>query len=84
LVDSFPSHFTAARATSFAELAERRFLLGILNAYEANGETELGTRKLSDFLTARYETLADAKETLGDTGAIRQAFVNVQRDLYRQ
>jgi type I restriction enzyme R subunit len=62
----------------------RAFLLGILNAYEANGETELGTRKLSDFLTARYGTLADAKETLGDTGTIRQEFVNVQRDLYRQ
>jgi len=39
---------------------------------------------MGDFLTARYGTLADAKETLGDTGTIRQAFVNVQRDLYRQ
>lgn len=62
----------------------RTFLLGVLQAYEALGEGELATRKLGDFLTARYGSLADAKAALGDVPKIRQAFVNVQRDLYRQ
>ncbi len=60
------------------------FLLGVLQAYEALGETELATRKLGDYLTARYGTLADAKKVLGDVPAIKQAFVDVQQSLYRQ
>ncbi len=62
----------------------RAFLLGVLQAYEALGESELATRKLSDFLTARYGSIADAKAALGDVPKIRKAFVDVQRDLYRQ
>lgn len=62
----------------------RDFLLGVLQAYEAVGETELATRKLGDFLTARYGTLADAKAALGEVTMIRKAFIDVQRDLYRQ
>jgi type I restriction enzyme R subunit len=62
----------------------RAFLLGVLQAYEALGESELATRKLSAFLTARYGSLADAKAALGDVPKIRKAFVDVQRDLYRQ
>jgi type I restriction enzyme R subunit len=67
-----------------AQAKMREFLLGVLQAYEALGETELATRKLGDYLTARYGSLADAKAALGDVPAIRQAFVDVQRDLYRQ
>lgn len=66
-----------------ADAKMREFLLGVLQAYEARGETELATRKLGDYLTARYGSLADAKAALGDVPAIRQAFVDVQRDLYR-
>lgn len=62
----------------------REFLLGILQAYEAIGETELVTRKLSDFLTARYGSIADARTALGDVPAIRKAFVDVQHELYRR
>lgn len=61
----------------------REFLLGVLQAYEALGEAELATRKLGDYLTARYGSLADAKAALGDVLAIRKAFVDVQREIYR-
>jgi type I restriction enzyme R subunit len=67
-----------------ADAKMRDFLLGVLQAYEAVGETELATRKLGDFLNARYGTLTSAKAALGDVSVIRQAFVDVQRDLYRQ
>lgn len=60
----------------------REFLLGVLQAYVAGGEGELASRKLSDFLNARYGTISDAKAALGDIPAIRQAFVDVQADLY--
>ena len=60
------------------------FLLGILQAYEALGESELATRKLGDFLTARYGSLADAKAALGDVPKIRQAFIGMQQELYRK
>lgn len=67
-----------------ADAKMRGFLLGVLQAYEAIGESELATGKLGDFLTARYGSLADAKAQLGDVPTIRQAFIDVQRDLYRQ
>lgn len=67
-----------------AEAEMRAFLLGVLNAYEAVGESELDKDKLGDFLTARYGTLSDAKAALGDVASIRRAFFDVQRDLYRQ
>ncbi len=76
----------AARSDGLASSGAkmREFLLGVLQAYEALGETELATRKLGDFLTARYGSLTDAKTALGEVPAIRQAFVDVQRALYRQ
>ena len=76
----------AARGDGLASADEkmRAFLLRVLQAYEALGETELATGKLGDFLTARYGSLADAKAALGDVSAIRQAFVDMQRELYRQ
>ncbi|WDR07428.1 DEAD/DEAH box helicase family protein [Devosia rhodophyticola] len=58
------------------------FLIGVLQAYAAHGESELSLSKLSSFLTARYGTLADAKSRLGNTEEIRNAFVNVQHELY--
>lgn len=75
----------AARGDGLAstDVKMREFLLGILKAYEALGETELATRKLGDYLTARYGSLADAKAALGDIPSIQQAFKNIQTDLYR-
>lgn len=60
----------------------REFLLGVLQAYSSHGESELALDKLSALLTARYGTIADAKEKLGDVSEIRGAFVGVQRELY--
>ncbi len=60
----------------------RDFLLGVLEAYSRHGETELALDKLGAFLTARYGTIADAKDKLGDVAEIKAAFVEVQRELY--
>lgn len=57
------------------------FLIGVLQAYAAHGESELSLSKLSSFLTARYGTLADAKARLGDAAAIKAAFVGIQHEL---
>ena len=61
----------------------RAFLLGVLQAYASHGETELSLAKLTAFLTARYGSFADAKSKLGDVAAIRDAFIGMQRELYR-
>ncbi len=61
----------------------RQFLLGVLKAYEAHGETELVPAKIGDMLTARFGSFSDARERLGDVQTIRDAFVGLQRGLYR-
>lgn len=61
----------------------RDFLFGVLKAYELQGESELATPKLGDFLTARYGTLADARSRLGDLKSIRASYLSVQQRLYR-
>ena len=48
-----------------------------------HGEAELALGKFSAFLTARYGTIADAKGKLGDVAKIKKAFIEVQRELYR-
>lgn len=60
----------------------RDFLVGVLDAYAARGESELSLTKLGNYLTARYGTMADAKARLGDVAGIRKAFVDLQRELY--
>jgi len=57
-------------------------LLAILGAYEARGETELATKKLGTFLTARYGSVNEAKSKLGDLPAIKKAFRTMQEVLY--
>ena len=58
------------------------FLLGVLRAYEHRGESELAARKLGDFLTAKYGTLADAKSVLGEIADIRSSYLEMQKGLY--
>jgi type I restriction enzyme R subunit len=60
----------------------RDFLTSILEAYKMHGERELGTEKLTSFLTARFGTLADARRMLGEIPKIRDAYIELQRDLY--
>ncbi|WP_376740482.1 EcoAI/FtnUII family type I restriction enzme subunit R [Mesorhizobium caraganae] len=61
----------------------RDFLLGVLRSYELLGETELATKKLGDFLTARYGTLSDARARLGTLPSIKASFLDVQQRLYK-
>tara|TARA_R110000850_G_scaffold165215_1_gene290252 strand:+ start:1659 stop:4016 length:2358 start_codon:yes stop_codon:yes gene_type:complete len=57
-------------------------LLSILGAYEARGESELATKKLGTFLTARYGSVSEGKERLGGLAAVKDAFRSMQRTLY--
>lgn len=57
-------------------------LLGILKAYETDGESELATKKLGQFLVARYGSIGEGKEKLGGLAAVSQAFRDMQRGLY--
>jgi len=87
---STPPKTRSARAASANDDLEsqheqmRAFLRAVLQAYAAKGEGELASRTLSDHLEARFGTLADAKQKLGDIATIRQAFIDIQRVLYRQ
>lgn len=60
----------------------KELLLSILKAYEKDGESELGTKKLGDFLKARYGSVSESKGKLGELSAVRDAFRNMQRGLY--
>jgi type I restriction enzyme R subunit len=44
----------------------KELLLGILKAYEAAGEAELSSKKLGQFLTARYGSVNEGKAKLGE------------------
>ncbi|MCT8970792.1 DEAD/DEAH box helicase family protein [Microbaculum sp. A6E488] len=57
-------------------------LLAILAAYEARGESELATKKLGTFLTARYGSVSEGKEKLGGLATVKDAFRNMQTSLY--
>jgi type I restriction enzyme R subunit len=71
-----------AKGLAAAKGEMRKFLLGVLEAYSNHGEGELALGKLTAFLNARYGTIADAKGKLGELGAIKKAFIDVQRELY--
>jgi type I restriction enzyme, R subunit len=69
------------RMDSFkGEMAE--LLLTILKAYEANGESELATKKLGQFLAARYGSVGESKGKLGELATVKQAFRQMQSALY--
>ena len=57
-------------------------LLVILKAYETKGESELATRKLGQFLTARYGSVGESKGKLGELATVRDAFKRMQVALY--
>ena len=62
------------------EMAE--LLLIILKAYEAKGESELATKNLGQFLTARYGSVGESKCKLGELATVRDAFRRMQASLY--
>lgn len=60
----------------------RNFLIGVLQGYAEHGETELSLTKLGIYLTARYGSIADAKQRLGELPKIKSAYLGVQQILY--
>ena len=62
----------------------RDFLLSILGAYEARGESELAARKLAQFLTARYGSVGEGKLRLGGLPEVKGAFLRMQAQLYAE
>ena len=60
----------------------KALLLAILAAYEERGESELRTKKLGTFLTARYGSVSEGKARLGGLDAIKTAFRDMQGTLY--
>lgn len=62
----------------------RQLLLGILSAYENVGEEELASKKLTQFLTARYGSVSEGMSRLGDLMSVRDAYKQMQANLYRE
>jgi len=60
----------------------KALLLAILASYEIRGESELSTKKLATFLTARYGSVNEGKAKLGGLPAIKGAFLAMQERLY--
>jgi type I restriction enzyme, R subunit len=60
----------------------KALLLAILQAYEDRGESELATKKLGTFLTARFGSVNESRTKLGDLGGVRNAFRTMQQTLY--
>lgn len=60
----------------------KALLLAILQAYEDRGESELATKKLGTFLTARFGSVNESRAKLGDLGGVRTAFRTMQQTLY--
>src|SRR5690606_30040078 len=50
----------------------KNLLVEILRSYVTNGERELATNKLSNYLIARYGSVADGREKLGALDTIRR------------
>ena len=61
----------------------KELLAAILSAYESRGEGELSTKKLGQFLTARFGSVGESKVHLSDLPTIRDAFFGIHRELYR-
>ena len=74
----------SVRTAGMAEAQDetKALLSAILAAYEERGESELATKKLGTFLTARYGSVSEGKAKLGGLDAIKDAFRNMQGTLY--
>ena len=60
----------------------KTLLFSILQAYVEDGERELATSKLVQFLTARYGSVSEGKAVLGELSDVKAAFRQMQADLY--
>ncbi len=57
-------------------------IVAILRAYVANGERELGSRKLGQYLIARYGSVAEGRAKLGELPFVKDAYKRMQAVLY--
>ena len=75
-----------AEATIFALLNDKQkeFIEFVLSKYIETGVEELDQEKLPILLTNKYQSLEDAKETLGDVANISSLFIEFQQYLYLQ
>jgi type I restriction enzyme R subunit len=62
----------------------RTFLNEVLANYEKAGEAELTFQNLTNLLSARYGTVADAKAKLGEVALVRKSFADLQTHLYQR
>jgi type I restriction enzyme R subunit len=62
----------------------RDLLVGILRSYVENGEPELRTKKLGQFLTARFGSVGESKDKIGGLAQAKAAFEAMQRGLYSE
>ncbi|ESQ81201.1 EcoAI/FtnUII family type I restriction enzme subunit R [Asticcacaulis sp. YBE204] len=81
------TRYQRAKTTETLELRTidgelKDLLVSILRAYETNGEGELGTRKLGNYLIARYGSVAEGKTRLGELSTIKDAYIRLQETLY--
>ena len=79
-IGMLPSVRSAGMAEAKGDM--KYLLLAILHAYEDRGESELATKKLGTFLTARYGSVNEGKARLGGLSAVKSAFVTMQQSLY--
>ena len=68
------------KGESLAEMQDdlNELLISILDAYERDGEHELATTKLGQFMTARYGSIGEAKNRPGGLPQIKAAFNSMQ------
>lgn len=76
----------AAEATIFALLndKQREFIDFVLSKYIETGIDELDQEMLPTLLINKYQSLEDAKESLGDTTNISNLFIEFQKYLYNK
>jgi type I restriction enzyme R subunit len=74
----------AAKATIFALLNDKQkeFIDFVLSKYIESGVEELDQEKLPILLTNKYQSLEDAKTTLGEVKSISEMFIGFQKHLY--
>ena len=61
---------------------QQAFLDFVLKQYIDEGVGELDDQKLPDLLSLKYQSIADAKQELGEIQTIRNTFIDFQKYLY--
>lgn len=68
---------------AFTDPKQQEFIDFILSHYVGHGVEELSLSKMRDLLELKYHSIHDARNQIGSTGAIRDAFVGCQQYLYQ-